>query len=264
MNSPGACRRMAIGWCLLILLDLQPSHADPVWIGRFDVADAATIPPPWEVRSITRGVPQTQYQLRIWDDVPSVEAIADRSMAMLARPVRIDLAQTPVLCWRWRVDAPIAAADMLRKSGDDYAARMYVAFRVPPAELSRLTRFKLGVARRMFDTEVPDAALNYVWDNRQPVGTERPSSYTDRVQMLVLRSGAADSGGWRNERRNILDDFTRLFRPGAAVAGESMQAAVPEVDFVAFGTDGDNTGSTAHAGFADLHFVPADASCMQS
>jgi len=251
MVSPGVRRALRTGYGLLALLLLSLSHAEPVWIGRFDVADTA-IPLPWEVRSINRRVPPTQYQLRLWDDVPAVEALADRSMAMLARPVSINLAQTPVLCWRWRVDAPIAAADLRRKSGDDYAARMYVAFRLPAGALSTLTRLKLGVARRMFDNDVPDAALNYVWDNRQPVGTEQPSSYTDRVQMLVLRSGAQHSGGWRSERRNVLDDFTRLFKQAAA-----------EVDFVAFGSDGDNTGSKAHAGFADLHFVAAGEPCLQ-
>jgi Protein of unknown function (DUF3047) len=262
MVSVTACRALSVGWGLISLIVLQPSHAEPVWIGRFEASDAE-IPPPWEVRSIARGVPQTQYRVRMWDDVPAVEALADRSMAMLARPVRINLAQTPVFCWRWRVDAPIAAADMLRKSGDDYAARMYVAFRLPANELSTLTRFKLGLARRMFDSQVPDAALNYVWDNRQPVGTERPSSFTDRVQMLVLRSGADESGVWRSERRDILEDFTRLFRPGAAQVAAATQAVPPEMDFVAFGSDGDNTGSTAHAGFADLHFVARDESCIQ-
>ena len=257
-----AHRVLQAGWSLSALLALQFSYAEPVWIGRFEGTETA-IPPPWEVRSVARGVPQTQYRLRVWDDVPSVEALADHSMAMLARPVSVNLLQTPVLCWRWRVDAPVAAADMLRKSGDDYAARMYVAFRLPKQELSALTRFKLGAVRRMVDSRVPDAALNYVWDNRQPVGTERPSSYTDRVQMLVLRSGGADSGGWRNERRNILEDFTRSFRSAAAENAAALQAVAPTVDFVAFGSDSDNTASTAHAGFADLHFVAPDESCSQ-
>jgi hypothetical protein len=130
---------------------------------------------------------------------------------------------------------------------------MYVAFRLPAGALTTLTRFKLALARRMVDSAVPDAALNYVWDNRQPIGTERPSSYTDRVQMLVLRSGDGDSGSWRAERRNVLEDFTRLFRPAAS--------DVAQIDFVAFGSDGDNTGSEAHAGFADLHFVAGAEAC---
>jgi hypothetical protein len=252
-------RALRAGWALAILLVLPVCQAEPVWIGRFEGAEGA-LPAPWEVRRANERVPPTRYQLRLWDEVQAVEALADRSMAMLARPVSINLVQTPVLCWRWRVDAPIAAADMRRKSGDDYAARMYIALRLPARDLSTLTRFKLKLARRMFDPAIPDAALNYVWDNRQPVGTEQASSYTDRVQMLVLRSGAVDSGSWRSERRNVMDDFLRLFRPGAPEAGPE---AAPQVDFVAFGSDGDNTGSQAHAGFADLHFVAAEEPCVQ-
>ena len=249
------CSRQALG--LLALLGvLTASRADPVWIGRFEAAETA-IPAPWEVRSVTRRAPPTQYQLRSWDGVSAVEALADKSMAMLARPVSINLAETPVLCWRWRIEAPIAAADMRRKSGDDYAARMYVAFRLPARSLGAMTRFKLSVARSMFGTAVPDAALNYVWDNRQAVGTELPSSYTDRVQMLVLRSGSGDAGTWREERRDVRADFMRRFEQ------TDTEVAAAQVDFVAFGSDGDNTGSQAHAGFADLHFVPAGEPCAQ-
>ncbi len=32
----------------------------------------------------------------------------------------------------WRVDSPVASADMTRKSGDDCAASVYLNFGVPP------------------------------------------------------------------------------------------------------------------------------------
>jgi hypothetical protein len=246
---------MRRGWAtaLVLLGAVRVACAEPLWIGRFDAA-TAVIPAPWEIRGVDRRTPATRYQLRHWEGVGAVEALADRSMAMLARPVSVDLAQNPVLCWLWRVDAPIAAADMQRKSGDDYAARLYVGFRLPAASMNAMTRFKLAMARRLFDASAPDAALNYVWDNRQPVGTELPSAYTDRVQMLVLQSGDPHSGRWQQERRNLLQDFQRRF-------GTAVQ---PTVEFVALGSDADNTRSQAHAGFADLHFVAADAPCVLS
>lgn len=250
--------------CLLLLLLLLAgtapwtmAGAEPLWIGRFDASEAA-IPAPWEIRTVDRRTPATRYQLRSWDGVDAVEALADRSMAMLARPVSVDLARSPVLCWRWRVDAPIPAADMLRKNGDDYAARVYVGLRLPAAAMTAMTKFKLAMARRLFDDAAPDAALNYVWDNRQPVGTERASAYTDRVQMLVLQSGAELAGGWQQQRRNVLEDFTRRFGALAPALG------LPAIRFVAIGSDADNTGSQGHAGFADLHFVAADAPCALS
>jgi len=98
---------------------------------------------------------------------------------------------------------------------------------------------------------VPDAAINYVWDNRHPIGTEQPNAYTDRTTMVVLRSGGADAGGWVQERRHIGRDAARLYGPAAT----PVQIAIT--------ADTDNTGETAHAGFADLHWVAADAPCSQ-
>lgn len=59
---------------------------------------------------------------------------------------------------------------MARKDGDDYAARVYVAFDLPDDALSWQTQIQLGLARQLYGDQVPDATINYVWDNRYPVG----------------------------------------------------------------------------------------------
>jgi hypothetical protein len=138
---------------------------------------------------------------------------------------------------------------MTRRDGDDYAARVYVSFRLPPSSLGLGLRAQLAVARAVWGQDLPDAAINYVWDNRQPVGTTRPNAYTDRAQMVVLRSGDEDAGQWVWERVDVRRDATRLFGPGA----EPVQIAIT--------ADTDNTGSTTRSGFADFHFVAADHSC---
>jgi len=206
--------------------------------------------PPWQLVRFDEDVPPTQYRVIRWDGVMAIEAVADASMALMGRPLAVDLAVTPVLCWRWRVDAPLESADMAHKSGDDYAARVYVAFDLPDAAIDGLTRLKLEMARRMFDAQVPDAALNYVWDNRYPIGTERPNAYTERTRMLVLQSGANNTGQWVAERRNVLADAEQAFGPLEFKA-----------TLLAVASDTDNTGEQARAGFADLHFVGADTAC---
>lgn len=219
------------------------------WVGRFDGADPA-VPAPWRLLQLDKRVPATQYRIRLWDGIPAIEATADSSMTLLARPVEVDLSRTPVLCWSWRVDAPLANADMAKKSGDDYAARVYVAFKLPPSAIDFITRAKLGLARTIYGDAVPDAALNYVWDNRYPVGTYRPNAYTDRTRMIVVESGAARAGSWVSERRDLLSDFKLGF---AAEQGE--------VTLLAVASDTDNTAEKARAGFADLHFVPREQPC---
>lgn len=231
---------------------LAAAAAGPVWVGRF--AGTGAIPAPWRVVTLGKVKP-TRYQSAVVAGVAAVEARADASMALLARPIAVDLAANPVLCWRWRIDAPVAKADMTRKSGDDYAARVYVAFDMPDAAMSAGTRFKLGLARRLFGTAVPDAALNYVWDNRNSVGTRRRSAYTDRAEIVVAETGAARAGAWVGERADVAADFARAF--GAAgklgAAGKPVQIAVA--------SDTDNTQGVARAAFADLHFVARDQPC---
>lgn len=207
-------------------------------------------PPPWRVVRIGKKVPATQYRIARVDGIVAIEGNADKSMALLARPLTIDLAATPVLCWRWRIDAPVAAADMRTKKGDDYAARVYVAFDIPNDALSGSTKLKLSIARRLFGAAVPDAALNYVWDNRNPVGTRIRSAYTDRAHLVVAETGSGRAGRWVTERADVAADFARAF---PNVPGKPIQIAVA--------VDTDNTGSSARGAFADLHFVARDKPC---
>ena len=144
----------------------------------------------------------------------------------------------------------MVSADMTRKSGDDYAARVYLVFDLPPDQLSLATRVKLGVARSIYGNKVPDAALNYVWDNKHAVGTVQDNAYTDRARMHVLRSGDGLSKRWVSERRNVLSDFQQAFGP---LDGRLRGLAIA--------SDTDNTGEDAHAGFADFRFVETESEC---
>ena len=236
--------------CLLSAISLPLSAlADPLWLGRFNESDT-NIPAPWKIEHLDQRVPPTQYTLRKWDGVVAIEARAKKSMALLGRTAAVDLKKTPILCWQWRIDAPVASADMTRKSGDDYAARVYLTFSVQPDQLGFATRSKLRLARSIYGSQVPDAALNYIWDNRHPIGTLQDNAYTDRARMLVLRSGAGQAGAWVQERRNVLQDFQRAF---GDISGELRGLAIA--------SDTDNTGEEAHAGFADFRFVASEDAC---
>lgn len=239
-------------WALALALSCAPpvTNAAVDWVGRFPVG-ASGLPEPWRIQQLDERIAPTRYSLKRWDGVAAIEAIADRSMALLGRPLDIDLEATPHLCWLWRVDAPLATADMRTKAGDDYAARVYVSFKVAPEALGFGTRAKLALARSIYGDQVPDAALNYVWDNRQPVGTIMPNAYTDRTRMIVLRSGAGDAGGWVVERRDVAEDFKRAF--GALPA---------QLSGIALASDTDNTGERARAGFAEFRFVSRDETCV--
>jgi hypothetical protein len=196
------------------------------------------------------GKSPTSYRVAKVDGVLAMEAIVDKSMSLMARPVSVDLSKTPVICWRWYVDGPVQKADITKKSGDDYAARVYVAFDMPDSALSAATKMKLGMARSLFGKNVPDAAVVYVWDNKHPVGTARKSSYTDRSQLIVAETGGGRAGKWVSERADLASDFAKAFgnKPGTPTQ-------------LAVAADGDNTGSKGRAAFADIQFVARDQPC---
>lgn len=214
------------------------------WVGSF--SDDTTA---WREIRLKADLAPNRFRFRDWDGVRALEVSSQAGMSLMARPLEVDLDATPVLCWRWRVEGTIAGADMRTRAGDDYAARVYVSFRLPPESLSLGLKAKLAVARALWGPDLPDAAINYVWDNLNPVGTEQPNAYTDRTVMVVLRSGDGEAGRWVQERRDVAADVARLFGPRT----QAVQLALA--------ADTDNTGASAQAGFADLHFVPRNRPC---
>lgn len=219
-------------------------------IGKFPSLTGSP-PEPWRTIQFDTAIPATLYQTRVWDGVSAIQAQAVGSMALLARSVEVDLNATPMLCWRWRVEDIVKSADMSTKAGDDYAARVYVAFKLPADQIDLGLRLKLAFARSIYGDHVPDAALNYVWDNKHPVGHRQFNAYTDRTQMIVQRSGAQQLGTWVNERVDILSDVVRAY--GSPLA---------KINLIAVASDTDNTKESVRAGFADLHFVGRDQPCV--
>ena len=107
---------------------------------------------------------------------------------------------------------------------------------------------KLRLARSLHGVEIPAAALNYVWDNRYPIGTIQPNAYTDRARLIVVESGDAKAGQWVTETRDIAQDFRAAF-------GEEP----PDVVGIALAPDTDNTGETATAWYGDIELLESVA-----
>ena len=215
------------------------------WIGDFKNGLAG-----WAVVRIDKKVPATRYEPISVGGVNAVQARAVRSMALLTRTVTVDLRQTPVLCWQWRVSGALKSADITRKTGDDQAARIYVGLQLPANSMSLATRAKLALARSTGGGAVPDGVINYVWDNRLPIGTVRPNVYTDRARVVVIQSGNARAGRWVSERRNVALDIENQFKTRAG-----------RIVSIAVASDTDNTGETVTAAFANLHMVGPSQPC---
>ena len=244
---------MAHGTCNVILMALllpaslvnadAPSAIEAAAFSR--ASTPGGLPQDWQAFSPAPKAKPTVYTLVRDADRMVVRADAHQSMSSLIRLLRVDLTQTPLLQWQWRVSRVVASADMNTKAGDDYAARLYVLFDVDSTKLPWATRLKIKLAKVFYGVDVPAAALNYVWDNRHPVGTLQPNAYTDRVRMLVVESGAAHVNEWRTETRDVAADFRAAF-------GE----AAPAVVSIAIASDTDNTGEDVIAWYGDMRFLP--------
>lgn len=198
----------------------------------------------WQVLKPAPKAADTRYSLVTQDGGTVLRAEANKSMSGLTHAVRVNLRAFPLLRWRWKVSAPVQNADMTTKTGDDYAARIYVLFDYPSEKLPFSTRVKLHIAEALYGQPIPTAALNYIWDNRNPLGTIQPNTYTDRARMIVVQSGAAHAGQWMTETRDLAADFRAAF-------GEEP----PDVVAVALATDTDNTGESATAWYGDIEFL---------
>jgi len=198
----------------------------------------------WQPMTFEKIRAHTRYTLVKDQGRTVLRADSNASASGLVNPVDIDPKAYPVLAWRWKVNRTIDKGDVTRKSGDDYAARIYITFAEAPENLSFFERAKLAAIRMVYGQTPPSAALTYVWGNRVPVGSIHPNPYTRRVQMIAADSGPAHVNQWRSVRRNIVEDFKRAFgREPSRISG------------IAVMTDGDNTGESATAWYGDIRFI---------
>lgn len=185
----------------------------------------------------------THYALVNDDGTTVLRAASTAAASALIHPVRVNPADYPLLRWRWKISTILKNSDIRSKKGDDYPARVYVMFDYPLEKLSFAERMKLRVARALHDPNLPAATLCYVWDGKAPAGTMVASSYTDRVRVVVVESGASRVNQWLAIERDVAADFKAAFGSDA-----------PAVTAVAIASDTDNTGESVIAHYGDISF----------
>lgn len=152
------------------------------------------------------------------------------------------------LSWRWRLEQPLAAADIKTKAGDDAALKVCVMLDQPLADIPFLQRSVLTLARSVSGQNLPSATLCYLWDSRYPAGTHGPNPYSARVRFMVLNGAESATGQWVGQRRNLAADFAQLF-------GRESQT-LPPVIAMAVGADSDNTQGSSLGYVTQLRWLP--------
>ncbi len=167
----------------------------------------------------------TEYTLINEDGNRVLRGYTNGNASVLYKKKRISLSQTPWLSWTWKVDRTYGDIDEQSRSGDDFPARLYV------------------VARTGF-LPWESMAVNYVWSSSTPVDTAWHNPYTSKARMIAVQSGDALVDQWVLQRRNVIEDFQRLFGVN-----------VDELDGYALMVDGDNTGEMATGYFGQIQFT---------
>jgi len=235
--------------CLLAsLLPLLFSHhafsEGVIEVGKFSSEKAGNaLPPDWKPLTFKKIERHTAYELVKDDGKVVIKAVAKASASGLAREIKINPKEYPIIQWRWKVANVLKKGNVKRKEGDDYPARIYITFQYDPSKLSLAEKAKYDAIKVLYGQDPPLGAINYLWESKTPVGTIVPNPYTDRVKMIVVESGAAKLNRWVNEERNLYEDYKKAFG-----------AEPPLISGVAIMTDTDNTGESATAYYGDILF----------
>lgn len=193
---------------------------------------------PLEFPNIDR---DTSYTLVEEDGATVVKAETRGGASGLIARGRMDPAANPVIQWRWKVSNVYENGNAREKSGDDYPARIYVAFAFEPDRASFFERTKRKAAAVFYDEEIPGTALNYIWANKLEKGTIVANPFSKETQMVAVNSGDEQVGEWVSVRRNIIEDYEAAFgREPPAIIGIGIMS------------DSDNTGEGATAWYGDI------------
>ena len=167
---------------------------------------------------------KTEYTIESEGQQSYLQAESMQSASALYKKIKVNIHETPFLNWTWRVNQMLPKQNEQTKTGDDYAARIYVVF-------------KTGI------TPLSAKALNYIWSSNDSILPPWPNAYTNKAVMIPLRCSQDKKGTWHVEKVNIKEDLSKHF-----------DKLPKQINGVAIMTDTDNSGSTASASYGDIYF----------
>ena len=219
-------------------------------VARFSTnSDRGELPQGWRPWIINRTKTPTEYRL-VRDPQTGVvvlHAHADAAASGLRQLLDVDPAQQPIVAWRWRVLDLIVSADNQDRYAEDSPVRLMLFFDGDKKKLPFKEQVLMDTAKLLTGQDLPYATLMYIWENRFPVGTILPNSFTSQVKLLVAGSGRDRRlGTWKQFESNYVEDYRKAFgtSPGRLVGIGIM-------------TDTDNTGERIDAYYGDIELKRA-------
>ncbi|QHE88028.1 DUF3047 domain-containing protein [Hydrogenophaga sp. BPS33] len=172
---------------------------------------------------------------------PALRVRANSSVSILRQRFEPSLASVGRVSLSWRVDGIPQDADLSLSGKADSPVRVVLSFEGDRSRWTPRNHRLSEMSRLVTGEELPYASLVYVWSAKDAPGTVVVNPRTDRIRKVVLDSGVAHLGQWRDHVRDVRADFRLAF-------GEDPGP----LRMVAVMTDTDNTGSQLTAWYGAL------------
>jgi len=184
------------------------------------------IPPGWRSWETPGGRPRYDFTVMEDGGHRALRLRSENEHSTIAHELSIDLASTPILTWWWKVVSFPDGADLRERATSDATGHLLVIWpRFPEMLRSRL--------------------IAYVWEPRAPADAVFASKKTGMVTYVVLRSGPAGLGAWVEERRDVAEDYRRIYG-----------AAPPNPPVLALSIDTNDTRAHAESLVGPIAFQP--------
>jgi DUF3047 family protein len=159
---------------------------------RSQPQESRGIPSAWTAYATLGGRPAYDFVITEDEGRQALRIASHDEHSTIAKELHIDLAATPILEWSWKIVQTPAGADVRNRGMSDLSGYLLVVWpRFPEALRSRL--------------------IAYAWGTSEPAGSIERSRKTSTVTFFILRSGSENLGRWLTERRNVVDDYRKVY-----------------------------------------------------
>lgn len=210
----------------LIQPQVHTKEGKVVWQEHFTSGEEKGVPKGWRLEG-KPGTPKTIFSIEKdpKDGEHFLQMEADKATASIITDAEgVDLKETPILRWKWRVDELPQGADGREKSKDDQAIGIYVG--------------SGGM--------LSNKSVSYRWDTNTPKGSKGSATYGGgiaKVKWYTLRNKEEGTKKWIVEERNVAKDF------------EEAWGHLPKDIYVSVCCNSQYTGTEARADLEWIEFV---------
>lgn len=194
---------LPVFWLILLLIvtsvvpttsGAAESHEPVIALGFTAGNTQRSAPSGWELDRKTGRV--ALYLKRDGEDL-FLNMVSDQASFGIKRAVKLNIREYPYLNWTWKVSKLPTGGDVRKSESDDQAAQIYLAF---PAT--------------GFPAKLNTPVLGYVWDNEAPKEWTGRSAQmgAGKMRYVVVRNKIDRLDHWYAEKRNIYQDYQKLFR----------------------------------------------------